>query len=120
MRRKTLLKNNSLSLSFPYPHPEGQGLFKGYIMTNREIKENTLYLVAYERTHNHEGKAYKTKVYLVGYFDLKAVGETCGYFIGTTYGKITGRRLPYCDLTELDKDEFEYYCTIVKEIGEII
>ena len=85
-----------------------------------KIKENTLYLVVYERTYKHEGKAYKTKVCMTGYFDLKAGEENDPYFIGTTYGKITGRKLPYCDLTELDRREYGYYCTVIKEIGEII
>ena len=85
-----------------------------------KIKENTLYLVLYERTHKHEGKEYRIKVCMTGYFDLKASEENDPYFIGTTYGKITGNKLPYCDLTELDRRECKYYCTVIKEIGEII
>lgn len=85
-----------------------------------EIKENTLYLVIYKRTHKHEGKEYKIKVCMTGYFDLKAGKENEPYFIGTTYGRIIGRKLPYCHLTELDRREYEYYCTVIKEIGGII
>lgn len=82
-------------------------------------EEDTLYLVLYERTHKHEGKEYKISVYLTGFFNLDAK-ENDPYFIGTTFGKITGRKLPYCDLTELDKEEYETYCTRIKKIGRII
>ena len=83
-------------------------------------EENTLYLVLYERTHKHEGKEYKVSVHLTGFFNLAAKEENEPYFIGTTYGKITGMKLPYCDLTDLDRQEFEYYCTVIKKIGKII
>ena len=74
----------------------------------------------YFDTLNKEGKEYKVSVHLTGFFNLAAKEENEPYFIGTTYGKITGMKLPYCDLTELDRQEFEYYCTVIKKIGKII
>ena len=85
-----------------------------------KIEKDTLYLVVYKRNHEHMGKEYKIKVYLTGFFDLDRRNIEDPYFIGTTYVKIKGMKNPYCDLTEVNKEEFDKYCKVIKKFETII
>lgn len=84
------------------------------------IQSDNLFLVLYEKEYKHEGKDYKVKEWLVGFFNTKAGEENDPYFIGSVFGKLTGRDLPFCDMVELDRWEFKETCKVVKKITRII
>ena len=84
------------------------------------IEPNKIYLVLYEKTYKHNGKTYHIKSLHTGFFDVKAAEENEPFFIGATFAKLKGRKLPYCDLTELDRWEFMENCKIISVIGDVL
>jgi hypothetical protein len=84
------------------------------------IEPNKIYVVVYHKTYKHKGKTYNVQILLTGFFDVKAAEENEPFFIGATFGKLKGRKLPYCDLTELDRWEFMETCTIISVIGDVL
>jgi hypothetical protein len=80
------------------------------------LKENTLYIMEYNKTYEGKEGHYKIKQTLVGYFLLNNPEH---YFEGACFGKNSLFGTVYSDEVYLDKKDFEEDVSNVRELGEI-